>query len=168
MKPPVRSRRTDASFHPSLPQPIVVAPSGFGNEPDHLRGLKQVPFLVVGTSPESTAIGLTKSRVEETVAATLRRHRVPLASDRERDRMLGHPLLVVAIQIRREAYGIDVRLQEDVRLERDPRFYVVGATVWEIQRLGTHTGDAGLLLKAVEESVATFCIDYGKSHPTKP
>jgi hypothetical protein len=63
------------------------------------------------------------------------------------------------------AFTVKVELDEAVRLERNPRAYVLDAAVWQAMAGGSHGGDSDYMVKEAVSCVDKFCLDYLKANP---
>ncbi|MDP2997766.1 MAG: hypothetical protein Q8N47_09775 [Bryobacterales bacterium] len=109
-----------------------------------LRGLKGVEVMVENLDPEAEADGLSKTMIQTDVELKLRQAGIRVLTKDQVLAAAGRPwLLIHASTFRRKAdplyaYHLDVRLEQDVRLERDPKIMVILATTWSaLGRIGT-------------------------------
>ena len=158
-------RQKESMFHPSLPAPTIVTDT---HRAGHLKGLKGGGVLVENLGKDAEDVGLTKDRLQTAIELALRRNGVPVLTQEERRATRGLPYLYVNVQVTREgAFGVEVELSEDVRLERNPRISLGAAVVWRTGGAGTHGGDTDGLVKLVEQFVEQFCLAYRKANPKK-
>ncbi len=102
-----------------------------------LTGLKAVQVMVEDLHPDAERDGLHRTTIQTDVELKLRQAGIKVLTEAESLASPGMPYLYINVgtlppetQRGLYAYSIAVRLQQNARLERDPRILVASAATW--------------------------------------
>jgi hypothetical protein len=116
-----------------------------------LRGLKEVEVLIESLTPEAEANGLDKSAIQTDVELTLRQAGIKVLTGAKALAAPGAPALYVRVSTFRRktepgfySFSMEVRLEQSVRLERDPRMRALLAATWSSSGYIGTVGSANL------------------------
>lgn len=141
------------------------------NDKDVLKGFRNISVLVEGIGGDARSDGLSEEKLVTDVELLLQQSGIHVAGSE----VLDIPRLYVNINAiksdvsNRYSMGIEVSLQETVRLNRSPSIVVIGAITW---RKGSTAVCGAIDLedyarKIVRDHVQAFCNDWMKVNPNR-
>jgi len=138
-----------------------------------LRGLKGVQVLVEGLSPELRDANLDATMVQNDVELKLRQAGIKVVTKTESSTTPGMPALCIRADVWHPptgdyVYDVKVELQQQARLEREPKIIANGARTWASRGAIGTSGIAMLstsVRDAVTEKVDEFIKAYLSANP---
>ncbi len=136
-----------------------------------LKGLSEVLVLVEEMKPDAERGGLTRSQLQRDVEPRLRQAGIRVLTQEEALRTAGTPTFYIRVTTSKSdagiyAFSVDVRLQQNVYLDREPTIFYFGAPTWETNTVGTVGADnLRTVMDIVRNSVDRFVNAYLSVNP---
>ncbi len=138
-----------------------------------IKGLKGVFLLVEDLNPPEEQAGLKAADIQADAEHKLRAAGIPLLTKDEGIKTPGIPTLYISVSVASSAttdvwpFSIDVNLEQQATLTRNPETFVPTAVTWHVGSIGgIGKSDIRSIRDRVDEQIAKFVNAYLKVNPT--
>lgn len=139
-----------------------------------LKGLQGVFVLIEDLNPPEEQAGLKTADIQADATQQLKAAGIPLLSKEQGIQTPGMPTLYVSVSIASSAttelwpFSIDVNLEQEVTLKRNPDAFVPTAVTWHVGSIGAvDKSNIRSVRERVNEQIAKFVNAYNKVNLTQ-
>ena len=139
-----------------------------------MKGLQGVFVLIEDLNPPEEQAGLKTADIQADAVQQLKAAGIPLLSKEQGMQTPGMPTLYISVSIASSAttdlwpFSIDVNLEQEATLKRNPEIFVPTAITWHVGSIGAvDRSNIRSVRDRVNEQVAKFVNAYVKVNTTQ-